>query len=158
MGEDRDRMSLPRPGQGETREQRGRWVVRRLQLGRAAGAAGKRRQPLAVLEVRGLAQQPGLRLGQVEAERRRARWEQHTPRTHRADRGAADHQPDFSGGDERRWPAARAARWGSVRAEAAAAAAGLRARVAQSRRSSSGSWDDRSEHGRRRQRGVGSRS
>eukprot|EP00965_Chrysotila_dentata_P001055 34405-Pleurochrysis_carterae.AAC.3 len=53
---DRDRTSLPRPGRGGTREQEGRWVVRPLPLRRAAGAAGMRRRPLAVLEARGPAQ------------------------------------------------------------------------------------------------------
>eukprot|EP00965_Chrysotila_dentata_P032961 1098286-Pleurochrysis_carterae.AAC.3 len=100
----------------------GRWVVRRLPLGRAAGAAGRRRRPLDVLEASGPAQQLELGLGWAEAEGRRARYEQHKPRTHRAGLGAAGNQPNSSGGDEQRWPAARATKWGSARAEAVGAA------------------------------------
>eukprot|EP00965_Chrysotila_dentata_P178557 5897236-Pleurochrysis_carterae.AAC.2 len=49
----------------------GRWAVKRLLLGRVAGAAGRRRLPLVVLEAMCPAQQPELGLRWMEAERRR---------------------------------------------------------------------------------------
>eukprot|EP00965_Chrysotila_dentata_P096851 3201009-Pleurochrysis_carterae.AAC.2 len=104
-GEDQDVIVRVFRGRAEAKlENRGREVSCDAASARACGWADgwEALTTLAVLQARGPAQQPELGLRWVDAERRRARWERHKPRTHRAGRGAADNQLYSGGGDEQR--------------------------------------------------------